>query len=50
MGPFVIHKVARLYDQRVTIEDPDGPEWKRDVGMPTCSLHASYLAPFDCAL
>ena len=46
MGPFVVCKVARLYGQRVTIEDPDGPSGK---GMRPCLhvVHASHLAPFD---
>ena len=46
MGPFVVHKVAGLYGQRVTIEDPDGPSGK---GMRACPhvVHASHLAPFD---
>ena len=46
MGPFVVQKVARLYSQRVTIEDPDGLSGK---GMQACLhvVHASHLALFD---
>ena len=46
MGPFIVCKVAGIYDQRVTIEDPDGPSRK---GMRACPhvVHASHLAPFD---
>ena len=46
MGPFVVCKVARLYGQRVTIEDPDGPSGKGMRARP-CVVHASHLAPFD---
>ena len=46
MGAFVICKVAGLYGQQVTIEDPDGPNGK---GMRACPrvVYASHLAPFD---
>ena len=46
MGSFVVHKVARLYGQRVTIEDQDGPSGKGMRVRPRI-VHASYLAPFD---
>ena len=46
MGPFIVHKVAGLYSQQVTIEDPDGPSGN---GMQACPriVHASHLDPFD---
>ena len=46
MGPFVIQKVARLYGQQVTIEDPDGPSGKGTWAR-LCVVYASHFAPFD---
>ena len=46
MGPFVVCKVAGLYSQRVTIEDPDGPNGKGMRAHPHV-VQASHLAPFD---
>ena len=45
-GPFVVRKVARLYGQRVTIEDPDVPSGKGMQARPRV-VHESHLAPFD---
>ena len=46
MGLFVILKVAGIYGQWVTIEDPDGPGgYSRQVCLYT--IHASHLVLFD---
>ena len=46
MGLFVVCKVARLYGQQVTIEDPDGLSGKRMWACPHV-VHANHLALFD---
>ena len=46
MGLFVICKVAGLYGQRVTVEDPDELSGQGTRVKPYV-VHASHLAPYD---
>ena len=45
-GPFVIHKVARLYIQCMIIEEPDGPRGQ-ERQLQAHTIYAINLALFD---